>query len=79
MSLLKSQQYGGAGGYGGVNSLSTEQRQGKFHPHTSIFVYKLHPISKIKCLTCKEEWFENEPIPAKCKKDQWQSAEEILK
>lgn len=68
----------GAGGYGGITTLNQDSRQGKYYPHTNIFVYKQHPVSTIKCLTCYATWESNEDYPKICKKDDWKSAEEIL-
>lgn len=78
MGLLRSQQYQGAGGYGGITSLNQDQRQGKYFPHKNVYVYIKHPNKFIKCFICKQEWSDNSTIPAKCKKDDWMSAEEIL-
>ena len=70
----------GAGGYGGITTLNTDQRQGKYFPHKDIFITRQHPDVYIKCFTCKATWAEGDKIPAICKKkDDWVSAEEILK
>ena len=70
----------GAGGYGGITTLNTDQRQGKYFPHKDIFITRQHPNIYIKCFTCKYSWCDGDIVPAICKKkDDWVSAEEILK
>lgn len=72
--------HGGAGGYGGITTLNTESRQGRFYPHINIFILKQHPYKLVKCFGCNTQWEEGEEFPKTCKKDDsWQSAEEILK
>ncbi len=63
-------KYEGAGGYGTISTLNQDQRQGRFYPHKSIFVFKQHPVSDIKCLDCLEHWREGEEYPAKCVKSE---------
>ncbi len=62
----------GAGGYGGMTTLSTDQRQSPYHPHKTLLKYKNFKLNKmvIKCIDCHSEW-EHEIG------DPWKSAPEV--
>ena len=49
---------GGSGGYGGITTMNTDQRQSPYHPHRSLLKYRNYMLGKmvVKCLDCHQEW-----------------------
>jgi hypothetical protein len=72
-------KYEGAGGYGTCSTLNQDERQGRYYPHINILILEEHPYKLIRCFTCSKQWEASETKPLTCKKDEWKSAEEILK
>jgi len=49
---------GGAGGYGGITSLNTDQKESPYHPHQVLSKVRDYKENKVfvKCLTCGQTW-----------------------
>jgi hypothetical protein len=65
-----SELRGGAGGYGGIISLNTENRVSAYSPHTVVTETSYtYDHVYVKCLKCGETWFHprgSKFAPSRC-------------
>jgi len=57
---------GGAGGYGGITTMNTEQRTGRYSPHLAVskITDYLTDTVHVTCLTCGEKWEHPRSVPS---------------
>ena len=49
---------GGAGGYGGITTMNSDQRESPYYPHQVLSKVRDYKENKVfvKCLTCGQTW-----------------------
>ena len=57
---------GGAGGYGGITTMNTEQRSGRYSPHLAVskITDYLTDTVHVTCLACGEKWEHPRSVPS---------------
>ena len=57
---------GGAGGYGGISTMNTDQRTGRYSPHLAVskITDYLTDTVNVTCLTCGEKWEHPRSAPS---------------
>ena len=49
---------GGKGGYGGISTMNTDQREGRYKPHNNVTLYTRYSdnVVEVSCRDCGQKW-----------------------